>query len=135
MAKVFECLVNDQLKQFLFDNNILSESQSGFRSCHSTITAAMLVTNDIIKSLDSKQHYVVLFVDLSKAFDSVGHELLLQKLSCIGLREMALNWFKNYLSERTQCLSRKLYLSPTYSQQRCPAGIYFGPHLIFYFYK
>jgi len=48
LAKVFESLINDQLKQFLSVNNILHDYQSGFRTGHSTITAAMLVSNDII---------------------------------------------------------------------------------------
>lgn len=54
---------------------------------------------------------MALFVDLSKVFDSVYHELLLQRLSCIYLSEMALNWFKNYLSRRTQCDSVENYSS------------------------
>lgn len=56
-------LVNDQVILFLTDNKILIEFQSGFRSGHSTITAAMLVTNDIVKYLDSKQHCAALFID------------------------------------------------------------------------
>lgn len=87
------------------DNNILIENQSGFRSGHSTITAAMLVTNYIINALDRKQHCAVdLFVDLSKAFDSVDHELLLGRLSDIGMCDMAIEWFRNYLADRTQCV-------------------------------
>ncbi len=53
IAKVFESLVNDQVKQFLMENNILNEFQSGFRSGHSTITAAMLTTNYIITCLQN----------------------------------------------------------------------------------
>ncbi len=49
----------------------------------------MLVTNDIIKCLDSKQHCAALFVDLSTAFDSVDHKFILQRLSCVGFSEMA----------------------------------------------
>lgn len=56
LAKVFESFVNDQVKQFLNENNMFNEFQSGFRSGHSTIKAAMLVTNYIVKCLNSKQH-------------------------------------------------------------------------------
>lgn len=65
---MLEAQVNSQLKQFLADN-IFSENQSGFRSSHSTITAPMLVTKDVISTLDREQHCPAMFVDLSKAFD------------------------------------------------------------------
>ncbi len=89
LAKVFESFVNEQVKQFLTENKIVNEFQSSFRSSHSTITAAMLVTNDIIKYLDSKWHCAALFVDLSKPFDSVDHKFILQRLSCVGFSEIA----------------------------------------------
>lgn len=93
LVKVFESFVNIQLKQFLLENNILSEIQAGFRSGHSTITAAMLVTNDIINTLDKKQHCAALFVDLAKAFDSVDHEILLYRLGRIGFQsEHDVSW-------------------------------------------
>jgi hypothetical protein len=71
-VKIFETLVCEQLKEFLFTNSILSMYQSGFRKKHSTITAAMHVLNDITEAIDKKQHCVSLFIDLSKAFDTVG---------------------------------------------------------------
>ncbi len=112
LAKVFESLINDQLKKKLSTNNILQDYQSGFRMGHSTITAATLVSNDIITALDSKKSCVALFIDLSKAFDSVDHKLMLQRLRYIGLSEPALKWFKIYFSERTQCVSVENYNSP-----------------------
>ena len=95
--------MNSQLKN-LIEKNILSAVQSGFRSGHSTTTAAMAVANYIINALDEKQHCAALFVDLSKAFDSVHHELLLDRLRNIGFSEGAVNWFRNYLSGRIQCV-------------------------------
>jgi hypothetical protein len=116
--------VNSQLKNFLFEKNILSRVQSGFRLGHSTTTAAVAEANNIlsgvqsgfksghstataavavannINGLDKKQRCAALFVDLSKAFDSGDHELLLARLSNIGLCEGAVNWFRNYLSDR-----------------------------------
>jgi hypothetical protein len=76
-------------------NNILQDYQSGFRKGHSTITAATLVSNNIITALDSKKFCAALFIDLSKAFDSADHKLMLQRLGYIGLSEAALKWFKN----------------------------------------
>lgn len=63
-AKVFESLINYKLKLFLMDNNIFNFDQSGFRAGHSTMTAALLVTNDCINSLDSKKSCAALYVDL-----------------------------------------------------------------------
>ncbi|CDQ98175.1 unnamed protein product [Oncorhynchus mykiss] len=77
--------------------------QSGFRKKHSTITAAMKVFNDITQAIDKKQHCVSLFIDLSKAFDTVDHAILRQRLSSVGLSEHAVAWFANYLSDRAQC--------------------------------
>ena len=76
--------------------------QSGFRKKHSTITAAMKVLNDITEAIDKQQHCVSLFIDLSKAFDTVDHAILRQRLSSVGLSEHAIAWFANYLSSRTQ---------------------------------
>ena len=64
--------------------------QSGFRKKHSTITAAMKVLNDITEALDKKQHCVSLFIDLSKAFDTVDHAILRQRLPSVGLSEHGL---------------------------------------------
>lgn len=66
LAKFLESQVNFQLKQFLYDNNILHDFQSGFRTGHSTITAAMVVTNYLTGALDRKQHCAALFVDLRR---------------------------------------------------------------------
>ena len=71
----------------------------------STISAASLVVNDVIAALDNKQHCAALFVDLSKAFDTVDHHhLLLHKLSLIGFDHMSLQWFNSYLTGRSQCV-------------------------------
>ncbi len=80
LAKVFESMVNDQMKENLLNHNILNAFHSGFRAGHSTITATTLVTNYLITALDKRQHCAALFVDLTKAFDLVDHALLLQRL-------------------------------------------------------
>ena len=77
--------------------------QSGFRKKHSTITAAMKVLNYITEALDKKQHSVSLFIELSKAFDTVDRTILWQRLSSVGLSEHVVAWFANYLSNKTQC--------------------------------
>ena len=104
LAKVLEKCVSDQLKDFLDVNNILSQHQSGFRKRHSTITATLKVVNDIIESLDCKKYCAAVFIDLSKAFDTVDHVTLVDRLLKIGLSRQAVDWFSNYLSVRTQCV-------------------------------
>lgn len=83
LAKLMESLISMQLKDYLINNNILNESQSDFRKQHSTITAVSKVVNGLVKILDNKQHYAALFIDLSKAVDTVDHKILLQRLTSI----------------------------------------------------
>lgn len=101
LAKILEALVANQLKEFLYENNIFSSYQSGFRKKHSTVTAALKVVNDISVALD-KQHCASLFLDLSKAFDTVDHSVLKLRLLNSGLSEQAVAWFSNYLNDRSQ---------------------------------
>lgn len=130
IAIAFDSLVNEQLKHFSSDNKILSQTQSGFRQGHSTITAAISVTNDIITALDDKKSCAALFIDLSKAFDSVDHGLLLQRLNCIGFSNPVLSWFSNYLTGRTQCVSIDNYNSvPLTVKTGVPQGSILGPIL------
>ena len=79
----------------------MSEFQSGFRKKHNTTTAALKVINDISVAHDKKQHCASLFIDLSKAFDTVDHDVLKSRLLNSGLSEQAVSWFQNYLSDRT----------------------------------
>uniref|UniRef100_A0A8C1QAV6 Reverse transcriptase domain-containing protein n=1 Tax=Cyprinus carpio TaxID=7962 RepID=A0A8C1QAV6_CYPCA len=104
LTKLMESVISMQLKDYLINNNILNEFQSGFRKQHSTITAVSKVVNDLVKILDNKQGCAALFIDLSKAFDTVDHKILLQRLTLIGLSEHAVGWFNSYLTGRTQRL-------------------------------
>ncbi len=109
---------------------ILSPFQSGFRKQHSTVTAAMKVFSDIIDALDCKKNCSALFLDLSKAFDTVDHGILLNRLSAVGLSENAIKWFANYLSERTQCVRLKDCTSSILSLSKgVPQGSVLGPIL------
>ena len=101
---VFETLFNVQIRAFLDANNILKPQQSGFRPGHSTITAATLVLNNILNGLDNCHHCAAFFIDLSKAFNTVDHSILLNKLSSIGLDSLSVSWFSNYLSGRKQAV-------------------------------
>lgn len=129
---MLESLVNFQLKEFLSTNNILSEFQSGFRKKHSTTTAALKVVNYFIYFLDNREHCAALFIDLSKAFDTVDHALLLQRLVSIGLSGKTVCWFENYLSCRSQCV-RAEGLTCLQVSKGVPQGSVLGP-LLFIIY-
>ena len=134
LSKILESLINSQLKSFLSLSSFLSPSQSGFRARHSTISAASLVVNDVIAALDNKQHCAALFVDLSKAFDTVDHHLLLNKLSLMGFDHMSLQWFKSYLTGRSQCVKVGKIISPFLDIDKgVPQGSVLGP-LLFIIY-
>ena len=92
----------NQLYTYLTSNDLLYESQYGFRKHHSTELAALEFTDRIKKEMDAKKIPFSIFLDLSKAFDTLDHSVLLSKLQYYGIRDTALNWFKSYLSNRTQ---------------------------------
>lgn len=130
LAKLFESLINEQLKYFLTENSILNPMQSGFRQGHSTVTAVTAVTNDILNALDNKKSCAAIFIDLSKAFDTVDHDLLLKRLQRIGFSDTVLRWFSNYLSDRTQCIVIDNYTSTSLEvTMGVPQGSVLGPIL------
>ncbi len=82
----------------------MSINQSGFCKKHSTITAVLKVLNDLVRSLDGKHHRACLFIDLTTAFDTVNHNILLDRLRSVGLSDNVVSWFNTYLKGRTQCV-------------------------------
>lgn len=104
VVKLFEKLVFNQLYQYINEFNILSPFQSGFRSNFSITTALLKFTNDITSSSDNNMLTGAIFINLAKAFDTVDHYLLLDKLYAIGLSESSLLWFNSYFHHRYQCV-------------------------------
>ena len=100
--KIIEKLMHKQLYCFLNSHNILFENQFGFRKNSSTSFALMQIIETIKETIDNKKYGCGIFIDLRKAFDTVNHEILLNKLDHYGIRGIALNWFKSYLFNRKQ---------------------------------
>ena len=91
-----------RLIPYIEKKNILFQSQFGFRGKHSTTQAVILMTDRIQKAIEDKQYSCGIFLDLSKAFDTVDHRILLHKLEAYGIRGIVNEWFKSYLHNRRQ---------------------------------
>ena len=101
-SKLFERIMYNRLETHLTINNILSPQQFGFRKKHATSMAISLFTEKLYDTLDNHEFAIATFLDLSKAFDLINHNFLLQKLHHYGVRGIALDWFTSYLSNRKQ---------------------------------
>ena len=111
VAKIFEKAVYNQFHKFLSDNKLLCNSQSGFRSLHSTLTALLEATNSWSVNIDNSLLNGIIFIDLKKAFDTIDHGIILRKLECYGVDQRTLRWFSSYLSDRRQKCCVKGHLS------------------------
>ena len=104
-SKLLERIMYNRLYSFLVENNILYKKQFGFQKDHSTEHAILQLTNQILESFSLDKFTIGIFIDLSKAFDTVDHNILLKKLSFYGVKNTNLNWFRSYLSNRNQYIS------------------------------
>ncbi len=102
LSKVLEKIVSLQLSTFLTDHYIHDHFQSGFRARHSTKTAFLKVSNDLLLTLDSGNSGILILLDLTAAFDTIHHIILLDRLQQqIGISGIVLQWFSSYLSNRS----------------------------------
>lgn len=104
IPKLLEKIINKRLVSYIESNGMLSSRQFGFRQGKGTEDAVTLLTNIISTSLDSGQCCIGVFLDLSKAFDSISVPILLKKLESYGIRGNVLQWFTSYLTDRQQCV-------------------------------
>ena len=104
-SKIVEKLMHQRLYNFLELHEILFQMQFGFRKGHSTDHALISLSERIKNTLDSNRVGCGIFIDLQKAFDTVNHNILLQKLNHYGIRGTSLSWFESYLSGRLQYVS------------------------------
>jgi hypothetical protein len=101
-SKILEKIVASRLLQYLNTNNLISPNQFGFRAKHSTVHPMFKLLNSAAKAINSKKFFLVIFCDLRKAFDTCDSNILLKKLSKLGIQGAELSWFRNYLSNRKQ---------------------------------
>ena len=130
--KIFEKLLYSRIYSYLVRHNTLSDCQFGFRKKCSTIFAINKIYNDLLNNIDQNVYTCCIFLDLSKAFDTVNHSILLQKLEKkIGFRGSALNLMESYLTNRYQYTK----IGDSKSSQRqsdcgVPQGSSLGPLLL-----
>ena len=101
-SKLFERLMYNRLIVFIEKHHLLYQFQFGFRKNHSTFMALVILLEKITEALDNSEFAICILIDFRKAFDTVEHNILLQKLYHYGIGGNALQWFNSYLSNRYQ---------------------------------
>ena len=127
LSKILEKIVAIQLLDHLESNKLLNNAQHGFRQNLSTETALLTVTNSLYENIEKKKISLLILLDLSKAFDSVSHPILLNKMSMLNID---LFWFENYLKNRLQSVRLgSIFSSPIEIRFGVPQGSILGPIL------
>jgi hypothetical protein len=133
-SKIYEKIISLRLMSFLEDKHILVDNQFGFRKNRSTFMAIMEMFDRISSAVDNGEYSVGIFIDLSKAFDTINHSILLEKLHHYGIRGIALDWFRSYLQSRQQYVFLNgVSSSLKYIDCGVPQGSILGP-LLFILY-
>ena len=131
VSKATEKVAATQLWEYLCSNGLNEELQSAYKANHSCETALIRVQDDILKTIDSHRGVLLLLLDLSAAFDTVDHEILLGRLSSsFGIKGKALDWLRYYLTDRTQLVKVDYASSTVRPFHWCvPQGSVLGPML------
>jgi hypothetical protein len=131
LSKLLKKVVLKQLNQHLSTNKLFNPCQSAYRPDHSTETALLHILDDLLTQTDSGQLSLLTLLDLSAAFDTIDHSILLKRLeNTFGITNSALSWFQSYLSERFQQVSVNNTLSdPVLLSCGVPQGSVLGPVL------
>ena len=131
ISKLLERLVCRRLFEHLQSAELLPVHQSAYRPHHSTETAMLRVVSDLLHAVDQGDVAVLVLLDLSAAFDTVDHEILLHRLEVsFGISGPVIEWFRSYLTDRTQCVQRGPAKSTiTTLSSGVPQGSVLGPVL------
>ena len=130
LSKILERIVYNQIHDYMSKNDLISNAQHAYREGHSTCTALVEMTDDWLRGIDNSLLSGAVMLDFSAAFDLIDHKLLIEKLTHYGFGPMAISWFENYLSFRTQ----QVFLNGTLSNSinidcGVPQGSCLGPLL------
>ena len=130
VSKILERLILNRCMDYIKNYNILNEKQFGFRPKHSTYMAIIELVDKIANAVERNETTVDIFLDLSKAFHKINHDILLYKLEYYGFRGVTLDWFKSYLSNRKQFVLYQMHDS-NHKIINCgvPQGSILGPLL------
>ncbi len=132
--KILEKLMYNRVYQFLDEKKCFYKLQFGFRNKHSTAHALISITEQIRTALDSGNFACGIFIDFQKAFDTVNHSILIEKLAHYGIRGVGNNWFRSYLTDRSQFVSIQGFDSDLLPMHHgVPQGSVLGP-LLFLIY-
>ena len=128
VGKVFERIIFKNIHNFLLDNSLIYDMQSGFLPNHSTVYQLLEIFHNICISREEKKHTGLVFCDVSKAFDRVWHRGLIYKLKHYGIGGKLLDLLENYISDRHQCVFINASLSDTlFTNAGVPKGSVLGP--------
>ena len=101
ISKLLERIVYKRTFQFITETGQLYDSQYGFRKDHSCKDAISELLGEILHNLENNKYTIAIYLDLSKAFDTLQHSVILKKLECYGIRgQMNLDWFAHYFTDR-----------------------------------
>ena len=133
-SKILESAKHCRLMDYLTKHSILNNHQYGFRKKHSTFMAILALANKIFDSFEKNELTIGIFIDLKKAFDTVNHSILLDKLNFYGIRGTPFNWMHSYLLSHSQYVQIDSWKSPLLPI-KCgvPQGSVLGP-LLFLIY-
>ena len=130
LIKIFEKIVRNAMVKYMDENNLFNDSQHGFRQGRSCLSQLLTQFERILSRLEAKQNVDVIYLDFSKAFDKVDHQIILEKLRLMGVKGKLLLWIKSFLFNRTQRVMVNGFLSePVNVISGVPQGSVLGPLL------
>ena len=133
-SKLLEKLMAKRLTMFIDKHKILSKHRYGFRQNRSTEHVIINFVDKITTPIDQGKFSVGIFLDLSKAFDTINHRILIRKLNHYGIRGVGKKWFENYLCNRKQLVKYNGVKSEEMTMW-CPTGISIGTFTVSFIYK